>query len=119
MGGLGLKKPSVMNQALLMRLGWMVLDDPETIWVRAFKAKYGLDDPMGPEVLKTQNPSVIYSALKNIFDCQCKKGLDGLLIMERKSSFGRMFGLLGPKHLRNRRLGQFQRPKKIDMFLIL
>ncbi|CAA0809053.1 Unknown protein [Striga hermonthica] len=40
--GLGLKQSKVMNEALLMKLGWVMLTKPSTLWVRVMCAKYNL-----------------------------------------------------------------------------
>lgn len=40
MGGLGLKKFSLMNQAMVAKQFWRISHNPQSLMVRAFKAKY-------------------------------------------------------------------------------
>ncbi|GLT67726.1 hypothetical protein SLA2020_400130 [Shorea laevis] len=39
-GGLGFRATSLMNEALLAKLGWKVLTEPNALWVQVVKAKY-------------------------------------------------------------------------------
>lgn len=39
-GGLHIKEARILNQAMLAKLGWKMMSDPETLWVRVFKKKY-------------------------------------------------------------------------------
>ena len=38
-GGLNIKEARILNQAMLAKLGWKMMSDPETLWVRVFKNK--------------------------------------------------------------------------------
>ncbi|ONK78423.1 uncharacterized protein A4U43_C02F18610 [Asparagus officinalis] len=40
-GGLGIKKLSIMNEACLLKLSWRSLHETEGLWVKVLKAKYG------------------------------------------------------------------------------
>ncbi|CAA0816650.1 Unknown protein [Striga hermonthica] len=41
LGGLGVKRQRVMNEALLMKIGWKFLTDQNSLWARIWKVKYG------------------------------------------------------------------------------
>ncbi|KAK9273205.1 hypothetical protein L1049_018012 [Liquidambar formosana] len=40
MGGLGIKKSSTTNEALLAKLNWCLLKDKDQLWAHIFRAKY-------------------------------------------------------------------------------
>lgn len=40
MGGVGLRKASLLNRALLTKLAWRVLNQKETIWCKVLREKY-------------------------------------------------------------------------------
>lgn len=40
-GGLGLKQSAKMNQALLTKLAWRFINEPNSVWSRLLRAKYG------------------------------------------------------------------------------
>ncbi|CAA0813949.1 Ribonuclease H-like superfamily protein [Striga hermonthica] len=41
LGGLGIKRQRLMNEALLMKLGWKFLTDQRSLWTQIWKVKYG------------------------------------------------------------------------------
>ena len=46
-GGLGLHDMRAMNDVFLMKLGWGLVIEPDSLWVRVLKSKYGiLDNPV-------------------------------------------------------------------------
>lgn len=40
LGGLGLRRMYDLNRAMVAKLGWQVIKEPECLWVQAVKAKY-------------------------------------------------------------------------------
>ncbi|KAK9132888.1 hypothetical protein Scep_012416 [Stephania cephalantha] len=43
-GGLGLRPTAMVNDAMLMKLGWQFLSDPDALWARVLSSKYGWTD---------------------------------------------------------------------------
>lgn len=41
-GGLGIRKLEPMNRAFLAKLGWRIIQNDDSLWVRIFKAKYAI-----------------------------------------------------------------------------
>lgn len=39
-GGLGLRSISAMNSAMLGKIGWSLVSEPDKLWVKTLKAKY-------------------------------------------------------------------------------
>lgn len=48
-GGLGLQRMEKMNEVMLMKLGWGLLTQPDSLWVQVLKTKYKLDLTEIPE----------------------------------------------------------------------
>lgn len=40
-GGLGFRKMHDFNKAMVMKLGWGLINSPRALWVRVLKSKYG------------------------------------------------------------------------------
>lgn len=40
-GGLGLKQTRIMNEAMLAKLGWRLLQEPSALWSQILRSKYG------------------------------------------------------------------------------
>lgn len=45
-GGLGLQKMSETNRALITKLAWRVVTNPDNLWVHLVKLKYKCEGPM-------------------------------------------------------------------------
>lgn len=43
-GGLGIRKATQMNKALLSKLGWRLLNEKESLWARILRNKYSIGD---------------------------------------------------------------------------
>lgn len=71
-GGLGIRRLARMNTAFLAKLGWAVLTEPDKLWVRILRAKYG--SPI--DASSRQDVSSIWRGIRS-----CKsvllKGIDG------------------------------------------
>ncbi|KAL9408205.1 hypothetical protein AB3S75_046705 [Citrus x aurantiifolia] len=66
-GGLGLKNLSLMNEALLMKIGWGLISSPNSLWVQVLLSKYGLDHASLPNVLPTKYGSYMWKAVGGIW----------------------------------------------------
>lgn len=54
-GGLGLKNPSQLNEALLMKIGWDIIVSPTSLWTKVLCSKYGVENDNFP----TQNMALM------------------------------------------------------------
>lgn len=52
-GGLGFKNMDIMNQALLMKVGWNLVFNPKSLWSQVLLTKYD----MNPENLPYELPT--------------------------------------------------------------
>ncbi|CAA0824102.1 Unknown protein [Striga hermonthica] len=68
-GGLGLKRQRLMNDALLMKLGWKYLTDHNALWVHVWKAKYG-DGPLS--AVPGHRSSAVLQAVKKVWSSVVK-----------------------------------------------
>lgn len=50
-GGLGFKKLSLMNDALLMKIGWGLTSSPNSLWVKVLSSKHGTVHTSFPKIL--------------------------------------------------------------------
>ncbi|CAA0818301.1 Unknown protein [Striga hermonthica] len=62
-GGLGLKRQRLMNDALLMKLGWKFLTDHNALWIQVWKAKYGAN----PFSINHGRCSAVFQAVKKVW----------------------------------------------------
>lgn len=67
-GGLGLKDLSHMNMALLMKIGWGLVNSPNTFWVQVLASKYKVDTTDLPSSLQTRNGSYLWRAVGKVWD---------------------------------------------------
>lgn len=51
-GGLGFRDLKILNKAYMLKLGWQLISQPNKLWVRIMKAKYGC----GPQAMPTVRP---------------------------------------------------------------
>ncbi|WCJ35671.1 DNAse I-like superfamily protein [Euphorbia peplus] len=62
-GGLGIRKTKEFNTALVAKLGWRILTEPDSLWARVLKAKYAKGSS-GVDVFKfAQGQSSIWKAV--------------------------------------------------------
>ncbi|OVA19136.1 Reverse transcriptase zinc-binding domain [Macleaya cordata] len=61
-GGLGIRKPELVNKALTAKLTWRFLTNPDAIWVQLLKAKY-LNSNQFWEVKKNTTSSCVWASL--------------------------------------------------------
>lgn len=64
-GGLGLKQLNLVNQALMVKLGWRMVMEKHTLWARTLWAKYG--SPFTNTQTK-QNTSFIWRSMKHAME---------------------------------------------------
>ena len=62
-GGLGLKNPSQMNEALLMKIGWDIIVSPTSLWTKVLCSKYGVENDNFPTELPTKYGSYEWRAM--------------------------------------------------------
>lgn len=66
-GGLNIKEARILNQAMLAKLGWKMMSDPETLWVRVFKNKY-LKNSSFLDVAVKPNASYVWKSIASTRD---------------------------------------------------
>ncbi|KAH9752901.1 putative ribonuclease H protein [Citrus sinensis] len=66
-GGLGLKQLNLMNDALLMKIGWVLIASPNSLWVKVLLSKYGLAPKALPGTLPTKYGSYMWKAVGGIW----------------------------------------------------
>ncbi|CAI9106691.1 OLC1v1005898C1 [Oldenlandia corymbosa var. corymbosa] len=47
--------------------GWSILENPEALWVRAFRSKYGLSTNPGPSDMATGSKSRVYNSIRKVW----------------------------------------------------
>ncbi|KAH9671615.1 putative ribonuclease H protein [Citrus sinensis] len=67
-GSLGLKDLSHMNMALLMKIGWGLVNSPNTFWVQVLTSKYKVDTMCLSGSLQTRNGSYLWRAVGKVWD---------------------------------------------------
>lgn len=55
--GIGIRKAKENNKALIMKLGWGLLTQPDKLWVQILKGKYVKDKGHPPVVITKPNAS--------------------------------------------------------------
>ncbi|GMJ08752.1 hypothetical protein HRI_004544400 [Hibiscus trionum] len=65
-GGLGLKKLEYQNEAFLMKLGFVMISEPNHLWVRILRCKYGIQDET-PTTLPIRRGSHLWSGITLIW----------------------------------------------------
>ena len=70
--GLGLKNLSHMNMALLMEIGWGLVNSLNTFWVQVMASKYKIDTTCLPDSLQTRNGSYLWRAVEKVWDHDLK-----------------------------------------------
>ncbi|XP_057444772.1 uncharacterized protein LOC130737018 [Lotus japonicus] len=64
-GGLGFRRTSDFNEALLMKAGWELIHNPNSLWVRVLRGKYGCGTNVVPEVNKNNRESLIWRGIRS------------------------------------------------------
>lgn len=62
-GGLGFKSLDLMNQALLMKLCWNLVANPNRLWSQVLLAKYGVNHENLPRELPTRYGSHFWKSI--------------------------------------------------------
>ncbi|CAN1786707.1 Putative ribonuclease H protein At1g65750 [Linum perenne] len=62
-GGLGLRSARQLNQAYMMKLGFLFLAKPEELWVQVLQTKYFKDEEAGFRVKYTNSKSAIWRGI--------------------------------------------------------
>ncbi|KAF7812646.1 ribonuclease H [Senna tora] len=76
-GGLGLRPLKGMNSAMLMKLGWRLIGDKESLWARVLRAKYRCGDDLVPVVRKRSDSSCVWKSICGVWD-KVEKGIRNL-----------------------------------------
>lgn len=66
---------TLMNEALLMNIGWSMAVSPQSLWVQVLSTKYGLNTTNLQPTLNIRTGSYLWKAIGNIW----KHVLDGIL----------------------------------------
>src|ERR1044072_2780863 len=64
-GGLGLRRMHYFNKSLVMKLGWGLTTNPNALWARVVRDKYGCGSRHLPRVQKRGVESHIWRAIRN------------------------------------------------------
>lgn len=56
-----------MNKALLMKIGWGILDSPNSLWIKVLISKYGVNNNDLPSSLPTKHGSPLWKAVGNVW----------------------------------------------------
>ncbi|XP_050229329.1 uncharacterized protein LOC126678474 [Mercurialis annua] len=66
-GGLGHKNMSLMNEALLMKIGWKILANHDVFWVKILRSKYKILDNWVPSLPNIVGSSHLWQALGKLW----------------------------------------------------
>lgn len=64
-GGLGFRCTSDFNQALIMKLGWGLIYQPSSLWVRVLRGKYRCGESVVPSVRKCSRESLAWRGIRS------------------------------------------------------
>ncbi|KAJ1413531.1 Ribonuclease H-like superfamily [Sesbania bispinosa] len=67
-GGLGFRSLHNFNKALLMKVGWGLLHDPNAYWVQVVRSKYGCGNDIIPRVRKKGNESLLWRGVRRTWN---------------------------------------------------
>lgn len=90
-GVLGLTNLDLMNQALLMEVGWNLVAKPKGLWAQVLLTKYGVNHENMPQKLPTRYGSHLWRSVGE-FGRTYRGGFGGVLGMDRLSD---LVGFLG------------------------
>ena len=66
-GGLGIRDLHLQNKAFIMKLCWGIINQPQALWVRCLRAKYGCLEGKIPMVKKRRNQSEVWRAINVVW----------------------------------------------------
>ncbi|CAN1165925.1 Putative ribonuclease H protein At1g65750 [Linum perenne] len=66
-GGLGLRKARELNRAYLMKLGWKILKEPESLWVRIMTTKYLKETANGFQLRRKTGGSSLWRGIRSVW----------------------------------------------------
>lgn len=64
-GGLGFRSLRMLNQAYFLKLGWSMMKDPNTLWVRLLRMKYNCGPSVISQVKTSPKASHIWKGIVN------------------------------------------------------
>lgn len=67
-GGLGLKHMHEFNKALFMKINWGLVHEPDALWARVLRHKYGCGDNALPIVSHRASESSIWNGVRNTWE---------------------------------------------------
>ncbi|CAN1150946.1 Putative ribonuclease H protein At1g65750 [Linum perenne] len=66
-GGLGFRKARELNDAYMMKLGWMILNDPDRLWVQIITNKYLKETPEGLKLRRKSGGSNLWRGIRRVW----------------------------------------------------
>ncbi|KAF7808539.1 putative ribonuclease H protein At1g65750 family [Senna tora] len=63
-----------MNSAMLMKLGWRLIEDKESLWARVLRAKYRCGDDLVPTVKRRVDSSCVWKSICGVWE-SVEKGI--------------------------------------------
>lgn len=66
-GGIALQKAKVMNQSLLIKVGWGLINRKDSLWARTLKGKYGCGFDVFPKIICTSCKSNLWSGIGKVW----------------------------------------------------
>ena len=66
-GGLGLRKAKLQNNAFMMKLGWSLINRKDVLWVQLMREKYGCGLRVMPHINSSRAGSQVWKGVKNIW----------------------------------------------------
>jgi hypothetical protein len=66
-GGLGIKKPRIMNEAFLMKIHWNLIHKPYDLWCKVLLSKYGRNNDVSSSCSSQPYDSPLWKALSKVW----------------------------------------------------
>jgi ribonuclease HI len=66
-GGLGIKKPHIMNEAFLMKILWNLIHKPDDLWCKVLLSKYGRNNDVSSSCSSQPYDSPLWKALSKVW----------------------------------------------------
>ena len=73
-GGLGFKRLDIINEALLLKVAWHLITEPNKLCVQVLSTKYGVPPSEIPHTLPTRYGSYLWKFVGRVWD-YTKRGL--------------------------------------------
>jgi hypothetical protein len=67
-GGLGFKRPQLMNEAFLMKILWNLINKPNDLWCKVLYSKYGRNKDLRTSITSQPYDSPLWKALCKVWD---------------------------------------------------